>query len=61
LTRGSDERIHLLHQELHGLLCVLALQRLHAGDETRVAEFLAIVVEGVDHPVGKKEKQVAGG
>src|SRR5262249_34968393 len=59
LASGTDERIYLLHQELHRLLRVLPLQRFHMRDEADIAEFFAVLVKGVNHAISEKKENVA--
>ena len=59
LARRADESIHLLHQELHGLLRCLAFERIHAGNKAQVTELFAFLIERVHHSVREKKKQIS--
>ena len=58
LTRGADERIHLLQQILHGLLRALPLQGKHARHKPRVTEFFAFLVECIHHSIGEEKQRI---
>src|ERR1700693_2839933 len=60
LARKADESVHLRHRVSHHLVRTPGRRILNRRHQTPLAIFLASIVDGLDHAVGKNKKQVSG-